>query len=143
MIGVRGHLSGCILALAACIGLAVPALAQEQFGPRRRQRRLVRASCFNCRGSMAQGGSGGDYPVGPSLRKITFNKATMVQIVSCGLPGTPMPAWLKGAYTTVQCYGMPLGSRPADTVIPAILTADEIKALVDYVFATFVQKPQP
>jgi len=36
-----------------------------------------------------------------------------------------------------------VGSRPADTVIPAILTADEIKALVDYVFATFVQKPQP
>ena len=29
MIGVRGYLSGCILALTACIGLAVPVLAQE------------------------------------------------------------------------------------------------------------------
>jgi len=27
--------------------------------------------------------------------------------------------------------------------VPAILTADEIKALVDYVFATFVQAPRP
>ena len=54
-----------------------------------------------------------------------------------------MPAWLKGAYTTVECYGMPLGSRPAGMTIPAILTADEIKALVDYVFATFVQAPRP
>ena len=92
---------------------------------------------------MAQGGNGGDYPVGPSLRNITFGKETMMGIVSCGIPGTLMPAWLKGAYTKVECYGMALGSRPADTVIPAILTADEIKALVDYVFATFVQKPQP
>ena len=32
MIGVRGHLSGCILALAACIGLAVPVLAQDNSG---------------------------------------------------------------------------------------------------------------
>jgi hypothetical protein len=32
VIGVRGHLSGCILALAACIGLAVPALAQDNSG---------------------------------------------------------------------------------------------------------------
>jgi len=92
---------------------------------------------------MAQGGDGGDYPVGPSLRNITFDKATMVEIVSCGRPGTPMPAWLKGAYTTVQCYGMPLGSMPEGMTVPAILTADEIKALVDYVFATFVQAPRP
>ena len=32
MIGVRGYLSGCILALAACIGLAVPVLAQDNSG---------------------------------------------------------------------------------------------------------------
>jgi hypothetical protein len=32
---------------------------------------------------------------------------------------------------------------PRAVTLPAILTADEIKALVDYVFATFVQKPQP
>jgi hypothetical protein len=57
----------------------------------------------------------------------------------CGIPGTPMPAWLKGAYTKVECYGMPFGSTPAGMTVPAILTADEIKALVDYVFATFVR----
>jgi hypothetical protein len=36
-----------------------------------------------------------------------------------------------------------LGSTPAGMTVPAILTADEIKALVDYVFATFVQAPRP
>ena len=142
MIGVRGHLSGCILALAACIGLAVPALAQDNSGLAVGKDVWSRASCFNCHGSMAQGGDGGDYPVGPSLRNITFGKETMVGIVSCGLPGTTMPAWLKGAYTKVECYGMPVGSRPGDVSIPAILTVNEVKALVDYIFATFVQTPQ-
>ena len=144
MIGVRGYLSGCILALAACIGLAVPVLAQDNSGLAAGKEAWARASCSNCHGSMAQGGDGGDYPVGPSLRNITFGKETMVGIVSCGIPGTPpMPAWLKDAYTKVECYGMPLGSIPAGMTVPAILTADEIKALVDYVFATFVQAPRP
>jgi mono/diheme cytochrome c family protein len=148
VIGVRGYLSGCILALAACIGLAVPVLAQvlaqDNSGLAAGKEAWARASCSNCHGSMAQGGDGGDYPVGPSLRNITYGKETMVGIVSCGIPGTPpMPAWLKGAYTTVECYGMPLGSIPTGMTVPAILTADEIKALVDYVFATFVQAPRP
>ncbi|HTF80036.1 MAG TPA: hypothetical protein VK620_37975, partial [Bradyrhizobium sp.] len=93
---MRGYLSGCILALAACIGLAVPALAQDNSGLAVGKDVWSRASCFNCHGSMAQGGDGGDYPYGPSLRNITYGKETMVGIVNCGLPGTPMPAWLKG-----------------------------------------------
>ena len=193
MIGARGHLSGCILALvvarmsdllvatsgtavpacrfahagyllalAAWIGLAVPVLAQENLAQEKLAQvpaqvlaqdnaglaagkdAWARASCFTCHGSRAQGGDGGDYPVGPSLRNVRFGKETMVDIVSCGIPGTPpMPAWLKGAYTTVECYGMPLGSIPAGMTVPGILTADEIKALVNYVFATFVQAPRP
>ena len=122
MIGVRGYLSGCILALAACIGLAVPVLAQDNSGLAAGKEAWARASCSNCHGSMAQGGDGGDYPVGPSLRNITYDKETMVGIVSCGIPGTPpMPAWLKGAYTKVECYGMPLGSIPAGMTVPGDL----------------------
>ncbi len=150
--------AGYLLALAAWIGLAVPVLAQENLAQEKLAQLLAqdnsgfaagkdawaRASCSNCHGSRAQGGDGGDYPVGPSLRNVRFGKETMVDIVSCGIPGTPpMPAWLKGAYTTVECYGMPLGSIPAGMTVPGILTADEIKALVDYVFATFVQTPRP
>ena len=143
MSGMRGSLGVHALALAACIGLDVPVLAQDNSGLVAGKDAWARASCSNCHGSMAQGGNGGDDPVGPSLRNITFGKETMVEIVSCGIPGTPMPAWLKGAYTKVECYGMPLGSIPAGMTVPAILTADEIKALVDYVFATFVQAPRP
>lgn len=143
MSGMRGYLRLYMLALAASVGLGVPVMAQDSSDLAAGQNAWNRAGCYNCHGSRAQGGDGGDYPMGPALTTTVLDKETMMMIVSCGLPGTPMPAWLKDAYTTVQCYGMPLGSRPADTVIPAILTADEIKALVDYVFATFVQKPQP
>ena len=87
MIGVRGHLSGCILALAACIGLAVPVLAQDNSGLAAGKEAWARASCSNCHGSMAQGGDGGDYPVGPSLMNITFDKATMVESSAAGVRG--------------------------------------------------------
>ena len=143
MIGVRDYLSGRILALAACIGLAVPVLAQDNSGLVAGREAWARAACSTCHGSRAQGGDGGDYPVGPSLRNVRFDKEAMVGIVSCGIPGTRMPAWLKGAYTKVECNGMPLESIPAGMTVPGILAADEIKALVDYVFATFVQAPGP
>ena len=116
MIGVRGHLSGCVLALAACIGLAVPVLAQDNSGLAAGKEAWARASCSNCHGSMAQGGDGGDYPYGPSLRSIKYDKATMAEIVSCGRPDTQMPAWLQGAYSKVQCYGIQLGSTPSGTM---------------------------
>jgi mono/diheme cytochrome c family protein len=143
MSGMHGYLRGGILALAASIGLTVPALAQDAAAQLAVGKDAwSRASCQDCHGNMAQGGQGGDSPIGPSLRNIKYDKATMVEIVSCGRPDTPMPAWLKGAYTNVECYGIPLGPAPAGMAVPAILTADEIKALVDYVFATFVQTPQ-
>ena len=144
MSGMHGYLRGCMLALAACIGLGVPVLAQDDADLAVGKDVWDRAQCTNCHGSVGQGGLGSDYPYGPSFRNITFDKETMALIVSCGLPGTPMPAWLQGAYTEVECYGMPLGSRPATGVpVRGIFTADEIKALVDFIFATFVQTPQP
>src|SRR5712671_4855159 len=113
VIGVRGYLSGCILALAACIGLAVPVLAQDNSGLAAGKEAWARASCSNCHGSMAQGGDGGDYPVGPGLRNITYGKETMVGIVSCGIPGTPpMPAWLKGASPRLNAMACRWGRYP-------------------------------
>ena len=143
MSGMRGYLRLYMLALAASVGLGVPVMAQDSSGLAAGQNAWNRAGCYNCHGSRAQGGDGGDYPVGPALTTTVLDKATMMMIVSCGLPGTPMPAWLQGAYTKVECYGIPLGLAPAGMTVPAILTAGEIKALVDYVFATFVQTRQP
>jgi len=138
----RGRLRTSILALAACIGLGVPAQAQGTPDPAAGQSVWNRGGCFNCHGGMGQGGAGGDFPVGPSFRTTVLDKDTMALIVSCGLPGTPMPAWLKGAYAEVECYGMPMGSSPAGMSLPRLFTAEEITALVDYIFASFVQTPQ-
>lgn len=138
----RGRLSACILALAACIALGAPVLAQDNPDLTAGQSAWNRAGCFNCHGNMGQGGNGGDFPVGPSFRNTVLDKDTMALIVSCGLPGTPMPAWLKGAYTEVECYGMPVGTSPPGMSLPRLFTAEEITALVDYIFGTFVQTPQ-
>lgn len=140
---MHGSLRLSALVFAAFIGSSLPALAQDDAGLALGKATWNRAGCSNCHGSVGQGGNGGDYPVGPALRTTALDKETMTMIVSCGLPGTPMPAWLKGAYTEVECYGEPLGHRPeAGVTIPGILTAEEITALVDYIFATFVQTPQ-
>jgi mono/diheme cytochrome c family protein len=136
-------LRGGVLALAVGIGLSAPVLAQEAANLAAGKSVWNRAQCTNCHGNLAQGGNGGDYPIGPSLRTTALDKETMTLIVSCGLPGTQMPAWLKGAYTEVECWGEPLGHRPdAGVVIPGILSAEEITALVDYIFDEFVQTPQ-
>lgn len=141
---MQGYLGGCLLALAASIGLGAPALAQDDANLALGREAWLRSGCAQCHGSRAGGGLDGDNPVGPGLRNTLLDKETMAMIVSCGLPGTPMPAWLKGAYTEVECYGEPVGSRPAlGVTLPAILSADEINALIDYIYATFVQTPQP
>src|SRR6185503_4614900 len=80
MSGMHGYLRGGILALAASIGLTVPALAQDAAAQLAVGKDAwSRASCQDCHGNMAQGGQGGDSPIGPSLRNIKYDKATMVE----------------------------------------------------------------
>ena len=61
----------------------------------------------------------------------------------CGLPGTRMPAWLKGAYTEVECNSAPLGPPPTDVVVSGLYSDDQLKALVDYVQTSFMKQPMP
>jgi mono/diheme cytochrome c family protein len=95
-----------------------------------------KAGCFQCHGTSGEGGDGGEFPAGPSLRATRLDRATLAETISCGRPGTPMPAWLDGAYVQSPCYGMP--KRPADVVLTPVLSGDEIAALVDYLMARIV-----
>jgi mono/diheme cytochrome c family protein len=97
-----------------------------------------KAGCFQCHGTSGEGGTGGEFPAGPSLRKSRLDRATLAETISCGRPGTPMPGWLDGAYTDVPCYGLPRGPAPAGTDLTPVLSADEIQALIDYLLAKFV-----
>src|SRR5215471_13413171 len=97
-----------------------------------------KAGCLQCHGSSGEGGAGGEFAAGPSLRKTRLDRAALVEAISCGLPGTQMPSWLDGAYTRRSCYGFPNGPPPAATDLSPVLSADEIEALVDYLLAKFV-----
>jgi hypothetical protein len=97
-----------------------------------------KAGCLQCHGSTGDGGDGGEFPAGPSLRKTRLDRAALVEAVSCGLPGTAMPSWLDDAYTKRPCYGFPPGPPPAEITATPVLSAAEIEALVDFLGAKFI-----
>ena len=99
-----------------------------------------KAACLQCHGSAGEGGTGGEFPAGPSLRTTQLNRALLVDTIRCGRPGTQMPAWLDGAYTDISCYGLPKGPPPAGLELTPVLSADEVDALVDYMMAKMVGK---
>ena len=99
-----------------------------------------KAACLQCHGSAGEGGSGGEFPAGPSLRTTQLNRVLLVDTIRCGRPGTQMPAWLDGAYTQISCYGLPKGPPPAGLELTPVLSADEVDALVDYMTARMIGK---
>jgi mono/diheme cytochrome c family protein len=99
-----------------------------------------KAACLQCHGSAGEGGSGGEFPAGPSLRTTQLNRVLLVDTIRCGRPGTQMPAWLDGAYAEISCYGLPKGPPPAGLELTPVLSADEVDALVDYMMAKMVGK---
>ena len=97
-----------------------------------------KAACLQCHGSTGDGGPGGEFAAGPSLRKTRLDRAALIETISCGLPGTEMPAWLDGAYARRPCYGFPPGPPPDGTTLTPVLSADEVDALVAYLLAKIV-----
>jgi mono/diheme cytochrome c family protein len=130
------------MALAAVTLLALMTSAQAQDAARLAAGEAAwnKAACLQCHGSAGEGGSGGEFPAGPSLRTTQLNRAMLVDTIGCGRPGTQMPAWLDGAYTEISCYGLPKGPPPAGLDLTPVLSDDEIDALVDYMMAKMVGK---
>jgi mono/diheme cytochrome c family protein len=97
-----------------------------------------KAVCLECHGSAGEGGAGGEFAAGPSLRKTRLDRTALVETISCGIPGTQMPAWLDGAYTQRSCYGFPPGPPPDGTTLTPVLSAGEVEALVEYLLVKIV-----
>ncbi|RYE09499.1 MAG: cytochrome c [Hyphomicrobiales bacterium] len=95
------------------------------------------AACFNCHGTNGQGGSSKDFPHGPSLRQSALDRATIYEVTACGLPGTLMPAWAKGAYTERGCFGDEPGEVPEGTRVIGAYDEAQMQSLMDYIYATF------
>ena len=73
------------------------------------------------------------------LRK-SLNGEVVTDVVRCGRPGSQMPYFLAGAYTQVECYGMPVGAAPAGTQRSTALPAEDITKLVAYLSARILGK---
>lgn len=140
--------SGGFAATMAMLGLAAglsltfsaSAWAQAAAGVAAGEDAWDKAGCFECHGTSGEGGPGGEFPAGPSLRATRLDRAALAETISCGRPGTPMPAWLERAYTERPCYGLPKGPPPAGVVLTPVLSADEIQALLDYLMAKIIGK---
>jgi mono/diheme cytochrome c family protein len=129
-----------ILAMAAPTATATIALAQDAALIAAGEAAWDKAGCEQCHGSSGEGGTGGEFPAGPSLRTTKLDRAALAETISCGLPGTAMPAWLDGAYTQRPCYGFPPGPAPDEVMAVPILRTDDIQALIDFLMAKFIGK---
>ena len=128
------------LAATAILAFAASAYAQDPARLAAGEAAWNKALCLQCHGTLGEGGTGGEFPAGPSLRTTQLNRALLLDAIRCGRPGTQMPAFLDGAYTTVSCYGLPTGAPPAGLDLTPVLSGDEIEALVDYLMAKIVGK---
>jgi len=75
------------------------------------------ANCVNCHGWPGDG-STGKNPRSPgiaaNLRQSQLDTNTMIQVVSCGIPGSAMPYHDAQAYKDPRCYGQLLKDFSAD-----------------------------
>ena len=128
------------LAAIAILAFAAPACAQDAARLAAGEAAWNKALCLQCHGSLGEGGMGGEFPAGPSLRTTRLNRALLTDTIRCGRPGAQMPAFLDGAYTMIPCYGLPKGPPPPGLELTPVLSSDEIDALVDYLMAKIVGK---
>jgi len=125
---------GFILAFVglAIVAMAAPTLAQdggELFG---------RGGCAGCHGNLAQGGDDGAEEPGPDLRSSRLDRDLILETIACGRPGTAMPFNLTGAYTEIECYGIPVGEVPPETNGGGGFNAEELEILATFLMENVV-----
>ncbi len=100
------------------------------------------SGCADCHGAFADGDKQRDEaPTGANLRTTRLDAAALKQTISCGRPGTGMPAFDEGAYKVRACSGQALGPPPSDLYpTPRTLTPDEIDSVVVYLQARVIGK---
>ena len=135
----------CCAALSLAIGLlvqATAALAQNEDRVKAGVTTWRNSGCADCHGAFADGEKQRDEsPTGANLRTARLDAAALKQTISCGRPGTGMPAFDEGAYKVRACNGQALGPPPSDLYpTPRALTPDEIDAVVTYLQARIVGK---
>ena len=131
---------GGILALAAAIAVAfsVPVFAQDEAQVIAGLAAWKKAACANCHGAFANGVREVEKaPDGANLRETPLDRAGLVEVIRCGIPGAEMPGHDAGAFIETACYGI-VSALPEGAAQAKPLSLEEIEALVDYLVANVV-----
>src|SRR5262249_58096305 len=126
---------------ASAAALGVPTANAQDYSQGRRIF-LEKADCQYCHGWAGDGAGAGQSPGGAAnLRKSQLDRAALIMVIRCGVPGTAMPRFDEDAYTDTRCYGLTeaeLGGRnpplPPSTTPPK----PSISAAADYLITNHV-----
>lgn len=131
--GRGGRALGNVIALAGGAILALSALAWSTPSAAQDGGELWgRGGCGACHGTLGEGGDDPAEALGPSLRESRLERDLILETVSCGRPGTPMPFNLTGGYTEIPCYGILSAEKPAEVFGAGGFTAEELEVMVDF-----------
>ena len=127
----------CVAALAVAVGILAQggfAIAQNADAVKAGLDIWRSSGCSECHGPFANGEKERDEaPDGANLRQARLDAAALKLTISCGRPGTGMPAFDGGA---AVCAGRQNGDYPA----PRALNSGEIDAVVTYLQARILGK---
>ena len=137
----RNHL--CLLSLLFVVLSSCSAVADDfSFGRRIFQ---DKAQCVFCHG---WGGDGAGAPQSSgsaaNLRETKLTREQLIEVISCGRPGTAMPRFDDQAYAEKRCYGgvteAMLGQDLPSLPPGSLLQQREIEALVDFLKAKIINR---
>ncbi len=102
--------------------------------------------CISCHG-WAGDGKGAPHSAGDAanLRKTALTRDQLIEVISCGIPGSAMPHFNAFAYSEDKCYGMleaDIGKNIPPNP-PRPLQQREIGVLVDFLQARVIGKGAP
>ena|SRR5215470_12088227 len=103
-----------------------------------------KADCQFCHGVNGDGRGDPRSPGKASdLHKTRLDRAHLIEVITCGRPGSEMPHFDKYAYEDKSCYGLTaaqLGANVPPDPHSTSLNAREVAAVVDFILATYVGK---
>ncbi|MHA6728823.1 c-type cytochrome [Devosia sp. A369] len=133
-------LGGLLLGTLFCAGLTQASQAQMTGGERIY---FEKGGCNQCHGRNGDGVGDDARESGANLRETGLDKELLVEIISCGIPGTNMPYFEKFSYTDDRCYGMTsedIGSDKPQGPLTTFLAKRDIDAVADYILDNFAGK---
>lgn len=135
------------VAIAAGLG-AAPVMAQSTDPADIAEGMRLFQQKGNCQACHGWAGDGrkmdNQMPDGANLRETRLDRANLIMVIKCGLPGTGMPAFDRLAYSDGRCYGKKQADLRATGITmpdpPATLQLREVETLVDFMLAKIVGK---